>query len=97
MISLDIRTQDQISAELATRVRARRKERGLTQAQLAEKSGVSLGSIKRFETTHEVSLTSLVKIAIALGYADDFDSLFSERAYRSIDEVIADAERNRRR
>ena len=39
----------EVLADIAHRVAARRKEQGLTQAQLAEKSGVSLGSIKRFE------------------------------------------------
>ena len=76
---------------MAARVRARRKELGLTQAELAAKSGVSLGSLKRFERLHEISLASFVKIAIALGYDGDLEGVLSRRAYRSIDEVIADA------
>ena len=91
MINLKVKTQEQTCAELAERVRARRKEQGLTQAQLAAKSGVSLGSLKRFEQQHEISLASLVRLAAALGCQDDFDALFSRRSYRSIDEVIAHA------
>lgn len=91
MISIDVQTQGEITSAIAQRMRARRKERGLTQAQLAERSGVSLGSLKRFEQTGEVSLSSLVNIAVALGCQRDFDGLFAQRGYRSIEEAIADA------
>ncbi len=43
---------------------------------LAEMSGVSASSIKRFETTGQISFTSLLQIANALGVLDDFSSLF---------------------
>jgi transcriptional regulator with XRE-family HTH domain len=77
-----------IRLEIAGRVRMRRKECKLSQQELAKKSGVSLGSIKRFESTGEISLASLVKIAFALGYEDDFEILFSRRHYNSIQEII---------
>ena len=60
----------------------------ITQVQLAKYSDVSLGSLKRFERTGEISLTSLVKIAFALGCEDDFESLFARKGYASIEEVI---------
>lgn len=90
MITLEMKTQPETSAAIAERMRARRKELGLSQAALSERSGVSLGSLKRFERDHEISLSSLIKLAMALGYQDDFDALFARRAYRSIEEVIAD-------
>ena len=95
MINLDQKTQGEISAELASRVRARRKEQGLSQAELAERSGVSLGSLKRFEQVHEISLSSFVKLLMTLGYDGDLDALLARRSYRSIDEVIADARARR--
>ena len=49
---------------------------------------MSLGSIKRFESKYEISLLSLVKIAIALDLDKDFDNLFNQKNYTSIDEVI---------
>lgn len=60
----------------------------MTQEQLSERSDVSLGSLKRFERTGEISLSSLIKIAFALGLEDDFDSLFARKGYASIQEVI---------
>lgn len=78
---------------IAKRASSKRKALKLTQAQLAEKSGVSLGSIKRFERAHQISLASLVNIAFALGCEDDFAALFSGRTYQSIDDVIKSRKR----
>ena len=67
-----------------------RKEKGMTQKELAEKSGVSLGSIKRFETSGQISLISLTKIAIALGCNNEITEMFTDVPYRSIEEVISE-------
>lgn len=85
---LEQQTPDEIAAALAQRVRARRKEQKLTQAQLSSKAGVSLGSLKRFERDCQISLASLIKISIALDCESDFSALFSKRGYASIQEVI---------
>lgn len=94
MITLTKKTPDAIQEELAERVRMRRKELGLSQERLAMRSGVSLGSLKRFERTHEISLASLVKLSVALDCREDFDALFARRHFGSIAEVIADARRD---
>lgn len=64
--------------ELVKRVKAARKKKKLTQRQLAERTGVSYGSIRRFEQTGEISLLSLVKIANALDCLEDFNELFKK-------------------
>lgn len=55
---------------------------------LASISGVSYGSIKRFETTGQISLLSLTKIAIALDLADELRNIFTQVPYKDIQEVI---------
>lgn len=82
------KTPRQIELEIAQMAKLRRKEAGLTQEQLAQKSGVSLGSLKRFETKGKISMESLIKIAFALEYEEDFLKIFAERKYRSIEEII---------
>jgi len=77
-----------IKQRLSQRIRLRRREGKISQAKLAGKSGVSLGSIKRFENSGEISLTSLLRIAVVLGYETDFDRLFERKNYQSIDEII---------
>ena len=39
-------------------------------------SGVSYGSVKRFESTGQISLLSLTKIAMALDIADELRNIF---------------------
>jgi len=53
---------------LAQKVKLLRKERKMSQAELARRSKVSLGSYKRFETTGHISLDSLLRIAFILGW-----------------------------
>jgi len=77
-----------IKVRLSQRIRTRRREGKISQAELAGRSGVSLGSIKRFESSGEISLASLLKIAVVLGYENDFDRLFERKNYQSIDEII---------
>ena len=66
---------------------------------LYELSGVSLGSIRRFEQTGEISLTSLMKISIALQDTDNFTALFrkKEKTYSTIEELINDRNRESKR
>ena len=81
-------TPKEINGTIVENVRTRRKEAHLTQEQLSRKSGVSLGSVKRFERTGEISLTSLIKISVALGCQEDFLLLFAKKQYHSIQEII---------
>lgn len=77
-----------IAKEFVEKIKQKRKMLKISQVQLATKSGVSLGSIKRFESKYEISLNSLIKILIALNLEKDFENLFTQKTYNSIDEVI---------
>lgn len=81
-------TPEELDQKLAQRVRKIRKRRSITQEKLASISGVSYGSIKRFETTGQISLLSLTKIAIALDLADEIRNIFTQVPYKDIQEVI---------
>ena len=61
--------------EIALRHKTLRKQAGYSQSELAKRSGVSLGSLKRFETTGQISLESLLKLMELLNRLDDFDLL----------------------
>lgn len=82
------KTPTEIIKSLVLKIQDRRKKLKISQVELAQKSGVSLGSVKRFESKYEISLSSLIKIAIALDLDKDFDNLFNHKSYTSIDEVI---------
>lgn len=74
-------------AERLTRIRKRRK---ITQQELSVKSNVSYGSIKRFETSGQISLISLIKLCVALECTDEIKHLFTNVEYKNIEEVICE-------
>jgi transcriptional regulator with XRE-family HTH domain len=67
--------------------RARRIAGDITQSDLAARSGVSLASLKRFEQTGQISLTSLLRLAMALNALNDFAALFPPLNAHSFDEL----------
>jgi transcriptional regulator with XRE-family HTH domain len=64
--------------QIAERHRAMRKRLKISQQEMAERSGVSLGSLKRFENSGKISLESLLKLVHLLGRLSDFDYVLKE-------------------
>lgn len=85
---VQLKYPQEIAMETAEREKKKRKRRGLTQKELAERCGVSLASLKRFEQTGEISFVSLIKIAAVLDETHNFAKLFTAEEYLSIQEVI---------
>lgn len=82
------KTPPEIERQIAERIRGIRKRRKISQRRLSELSGVSLGSLKRFERSGEISLLSLIKIAIALDISEELERLFADVPPLSIEEII---------
>lgn len=100
MISVIMSSPQEVKKTIAQQVRDRRLELNLSQQTLSEKSGVSYGSLKKFEQTGQISLDSLLKLAVILGRMGDFKTLFAPvppAAALSLDELIKDAKRKRGR
>ncbi len=93
MISLFQKTWSEIDCGIAEKIKRLRKRKKITQKELAKRSGVSLGSIKRFEQSGEISLQSLTKIALALGVENELEDLFENVPFASIEEVINEQNR----
>lgn len=85
---LEWESAEEINMALGQRVRNLRKRRKISQQELSIKSGVSLGSLKRFESTGQISLVSFTKLAMALNCVDEIKALFAQVPYGSIEEVI---------
>ena len=83
-------TPEEINLALALRIKNIRKRRKISQEELAKLSGVSFGSIKRFELTGQISLISLTRIAVSLNLQDEIKDLFTQVPYLSIEEVLND-------
>lgn len=68
-------TPFEVSKALAKRFRTIRKQLKFSQEEMAERSGVSFGSLKRFEHTGKISLESLLKLMHLLGRLEEIDHL----------------------
>lgn len=67
---------DAIQRKIASQFQARRLMQNLTQEALSKKSGVSLGTIRRFEQTGEISMKHLVLLAMYLNIVQEMEGLF---------------------
>jgi transcriptional regulator with XRE-family HTH domain len=77
MIPLALQTPAEVLAGIAARARAMRIARGWTQQELAERSGVALDTLRRFERTGKVALERLVRIAVVLDAVRPLGELFA--------------------
>ncbi len=57
--------------KLSEYLRSRRLKQGLTQEGLANRSGVSLGTLRKFEQKGVISLESFLKLAMVLGCLEE--------------------------
>jgi len=90
MLSFLPKTPIDIIQELQTKFKERRKSLGYTQTELATRSGVSLGSLKRFEGSGQISLESLLKLALVLECLGDFSDVCceEEERFESMEDII---------
>ncbi len=95
MIDLDafILAPGEILKAIAMNEKACRKRAGYTQQELAERSGVNLASLRRFEQKGEISLHSLVLIATILDEQKGLLDLFPKPRYASMKELLDDQHR----
>lgn len=75
---------------LAENIRQRRLELALTQAGLAERSGVPLPTLRKFEQKGQISLESLLKLLMVLGGIEEFIKATQPQPaeFTSIDDVL---------
>jgi transcriptional regulator with XRE-family HTH domain len=89
--TFQLHTPDEIAMQLAYRIRAERLSRDWKQETLADRSGVSLPTIRRYERTGRTSVENLLKLCHALGKLDEFATLLHPAPVSSMDELEARA------
>ena len=88
---------NEVALQIASRVKARRLELDLTQEGLATRAGVKFATYRRFEQTGEISRRGLLQIGFALNALSEFDALFAQKKYQSLDDVLNEQNVNRKR
>lgn len=85
----------QLVREIGGRIRKHRLARGWTQAELSERSGVSLSTLKLLEREGKGSLQRLAKIAVVLNLDSELRGLFSEPTHYESMEAVERSARQR--
>lgn len=90
MLAINISTPKSIMQDLKDKFKQKRLSLNLTQEGLSNKSAVSLGSIKRFESSGQISFESLLKLAFVLNCLDDFKNIANKKdeQYDSMDDLL---------
>ena len=97
IIAINIHTPADVAMQIAARVKARRLELNLTQEGLATRAGVKFATYRRFEQTGEISLKGLLQIGFALNTLSEFDVLFAQKQYQTLDDVLNEKRVTRKR
>lgn len=82
-----LHTPEDVSRNLGDRIKALRLRRNWKRATLAERSGVSEASVKRFERTGQISLENLLKLAFTLDRLEELATLFAPAPAASIKDL----------
>ncbi|KGN81723.1 transcriptional regulator [Porphyromonas cangingivalis] len=97
ILAFNVPDLDDIASQIADRVKTRRLELNLTQEGLATRSGIKFATYRRFEQTGEISLKGLLRIGLALNALSEFELLFAQKQYQTLDEVLNEKNTTRKR
>lgn len=75
-MAFHLSTFSEVLHALGVRLREQRLAQSLTQRELAQMAGLSLGALRKLETNGQCSLETLVRVAQALGLLEELDALF---------------------
>lgn len=89
-------TASELGQEMAQRLKMHRMKLGVSQQDLAQRAGVSLGTVSTFEKTGKATLDTFMRLIIALGLVTELEKLFTIPVL-SISELEASLEPPRRR
>ena len=78
----------ELARQIADRIKRSRLQYGWTQAELAQRAGVALATLRVFEQTGRISLERLLRLAIALNRSAEFEQLLLPPSVASIDELL---------
>lgn len=97
MIAFNISTPKDVALQIAARIKARRLELDLTQEGLAARAGIKFATYRRFEQTGEISFKGLLQIGFALNALAEFDALFAQKQFQTLDDVLNEQSVTRKR
>ena len=97
ILAFDVVSPSEVALQIAARVKTRRLELNLTQEGMAARAGLKFATYRRLEQTGEISLKGLLQIGFALNVLSEFDVLFAQKQYQSLDDVLNEQSVTRKR
>ena len=76
-IDFNLMSPIDVMISVAQRAKALRLEQNITQQALADKVGIAVGTVKRFEKSGEIQFNHLLRIALVLGKLEEFNNIFA--------------------
>jgi transcriptional regulator with XRE-family HTH domain len=70
-------TPNSVQLALKEKIKLIRRNQKISQEELAHRSGVSFGSVKRFETTGQISMESFLKLLHVLDRLDEMGRILN--------------------
>lgn len=84
-----LQTPYEMARGVAERFRAIRKAKKITLKEVSTRSGVPYSTIRRFESTGEISFLAFVKITSTINEDQEINDLFANHIPESVEEVIS--------
>jgi hypothetical protein len=85
---VSINTPAEIQADLAIQLRMKRKALKHSRVEAARLTGVPAATLRKFESTGEISLRQFMMIVHVYGELSLFDQVFPKPIAKSMDELI---------
>ena len=87
-MSFSMQSSEDIAAALGARLKSRRLAQKLTLEGLARRSGVPLGTLKKFERSGQIALVSFIRLVVALKDEAALEALLLEQKFETLDEIL---------
>jgi transcriptional regulator with XRE-family HTH domain len=94
---ISIKSNTEIQDEIADRCKKLRLAKNLSRDSLAKNAGVSAATLRHFEQSAQISLKSLIKIAMALDCTNELFQLFQPPKVETLEDLRKSEQTQRRR
>lgn len=86
-MDLDIVKPEEVVTLLCKRLRQERLVRQMTQAEVAARAGIGVGTLSNLEAGRSVAFESVVRVAMVLGRLEELEGLFRQQL-DSLDDIL---------
>lgn len=87
MMNLGLIKPEEVVKLLCTRLRQERLAQQMTQAEVAARAGIGVGTLSNLEAGRSVAFDSVIRVAMVLGRLNELEQLFVPRL-DSLDDIL---------